>query len=262
LGDQGHEDERSASPSIALPATDLGVLALSARHWSQTVTSLPEDPSSLISEDDRDTAVQRLSEAYAEGHISHEEMNERLHQVLTAKTHSQLVPALASLPEKNAGTMSTIAAAGGRIKRRGAWRVSRILKVESAYGRVHLDLSCAVIEHPVVDIQLQFGTGRAKITVPRDAIVDFEELRTGWKDTLLQAPTPLPVRRADDPDLRDDGVRTVEDPPRSALSPRPAPAPPVRHFFVPARLRKRAVSPGCRPGLRGTGRARPAGRRG
>lgn len=103
------------------------------------MTSLPEDPSSLISEDGRDTAVQRLQEAYAEGHISHEEMDERLHQVLTAKTHSELVPALASLPEKHAGTTSTIAAAGGRIKRRGAWRGPRILKVESGYGRVHLD---------------------------------------------------------------------------------------------------------------------------
>lgn len=150
------------------------------------MTSLPEDPSSLISEDGRDTAVQRLQEAYAEGHISHEEMDERLHQVLTAKTHSELVPALASLPEKNAGTTSTIAAAGGRIKRRGAWRVPRILKVESAYGRVHLNLSRAVIEHPAVDIELQLGTGRAKITVPRDAVVDFEELRTGWKDTLYK----------------------------------------------------------------------------
>lgn len=143
---------------------------------------LPEDPSPLVSEDDRDAAVQRVQEAYAEGHISHEEMDGRLHQVLTAKTHSELVPALASLPEIHAGTTSTIAAVSGRIRRRGAWRVPRILKVESALGRVRLDLSRAVIEHPVVDIELQLGTGSAKITLPRDAIVDVEDLRTGWKD--------------------------------------------------------------------------------
>ncbi|MEV0226774.1 DUF1707 domain-containing protein [Streptomyces sp. NPDC050704] len=137
----------------------------------------------MISEDDRDTAVQRLQAAYAEEHISHEELDERLHQVLTAKTRSELDSPLASLPEEKADTTSTIAAAGGRIRRRGAWRVPRFLKVESAFGRVHLDLSRAVIEHPAVDIELQLGTGRAKITVPRDAIVDFEELHTGWKDT-------------------------------------------------------------------------------
>ncbi|MDQ0846960.1 DUF1707 domain-containing protein [Streptomyces sp. V1I6] len=150
------------------------------------MTALPEDRPPLISEDDRDTAVRRLQEAYAEGRISHEDLDERLHQALTVKTHSELMSALAALPEENAGTTSTIAAAAGRIRRRGAWRVPRSLKVASAFGKVHLDLSRAVIEHSVVDIELQLGTGRAKITVPRDAIVDVEDLRTGWKDTLYK----------------------------------------------------------------------------
>ena len=147
------------------------------------MTPPPEDPPQSVSEDDRDTAVQRLQEAYAEGHISHEEMDELLHQALTAKTHGELVSALASVPEKNPGTTSTIAVFSGRIQRRGAWRVPRTLKVESALGRVRLDLSRAVIEHPVVDIELQLGTGRATITVPRDAVVDIEGLRTVWKDS-------------------------------------------------------------------------------
>ncbi|MFD7052727.1 DUF1707 domain-containing protein [Streptomyces mirabilis] len=146
----------------------------------------PENSPSVISEDDRDTAVRRLQEAYAEGHISHEEMDEGLHQALTAKTRNELVSALDLLPEESAGTTSTIAAVNGRIRRRGLWRVPRILKVESALGRVHLDLSRAVIEHPVIDVELQLGTGRAKITVPRDAIVDFEDLRTVWKEPLYK----------------------------------------------------------------------------
>lgn len=58
----------------------------------------------------------------------------------------------------------------------------RILRVESAFGRVRLDLSHAVIEHPVVDIELHLGTGGAEIIVPRDAIVEIQELRTVWKD--------------------------------------------------------------------------------
>ncbi|CAM5718181.1 DUF1707 SHOCT-like domain-containing protein [Streptomyces hirsutus] len=152
------------------------------------MTSLPEDSPPLIGEDDRDTAVQRLQGAYAEGLISHEELDERLHQVLTAKAHSELVSALTSLPEEHPGTTSTIAAASGRIQRRGTWRVPRILKVESAYGRVRLDLSRAIIEHPVVDIELQLGTGGARITVPRDAVVDVGGLRTEWKDLRYKAP--------------------------------------------------------------------------
>ncbi|MFC8825995.1 DUF1707 domain-containing protein [Streptomyces sp. NPDC057137] len=167
------------------------------------MTPLPENPQRPIGEDDRDTAVRRLQEAYAEGHISHEEMDERLHTALTAKTHGDLVPALASLPAEKAATTSTIAAAGGRIRRRGAWRVPRNLKVESAFGRVHLDLSRAVVEHPVIDIELQLGTGRAKITVPRDAIVDFDNLHTGWKDTRYKPPRRS---RAGGPTIRISGT--------------------------------------------------------
>ncbi|MFE7545518.1 DUF1707 SHOCT-like domain-containing protein [Streptomyces platensis] len=146
------------------------------------MTPLPENPPPRISEDDRDTAVQRLQDAYTQGHLSHEEMDARLHQALTAETPGELVVALSSLPEADAGTTATIAAAGGRIRRRGAWRVPRMLKVESAFGKVHLDLSRAVIAHPVVDIELQLGSGGARITVPRDAVVEVEALRTVWKD--------------------------------------------------------------------------------
>jgi hypothetical protein len=156
-----------------------------------------------ISEDDRETAVQRLQDAYIEGHISQEEMDQRLHQVLTATTHGELAPALAALPKEKAATTSTIAAVTGRIQRRGAWRVPRILKVESALARVHLDLSRAVIEHPVIDIELRLGTGGAKITVPRDAIVDVEDLRAGWKAPLYKTP---PRSRSRGPKIRISGT--------------------------------------------------------
>ncbi|GAA2976082.1 MULTISPECIES: DUF1707 SHOCT-like domain-containing protein [Streptomyces] len=163
------------------------------------MTSLSDNPPSPLREDDRDTAVRRLQEAYAEGHVSHEELSAGLDQVLAARTHGELAPLLASLPEEKAGTTSTIAAAGGRIQRRGAWRVPRTLKVESAFGKVRLDLSRAVFEHPVVDIELHLGTGKAKITVPHDAVVDVEGLRTGWKDSVYtprrHSPTGGPTIR-------------------------------------------------------------------
>ncbi|MEV5510050.1 DUF1707 SHOCT-like domain-containing protein [Streptomyces orinoci] len=146
------------------------------------MSSLPEDRTPLVGDDDRDRAVERLQQAYTEGRLSHEEMEERLQQALTAKTESELGRALASLPAERVGTTATIAAASGRISRRGAWQVPRNLKVTSACGRVRLDLSRAVFEDSVVDIELQLGTGRASITVPRDAVVDVGGLRTGWKD--------------------------------------------------------------------------------
>jgi hypothetical protein len=158
--------------------------------YSEPVTSPPENPLSPATQDARDTAVRRLQEAYAAGHISHEEMDRGLGQVLTAETHGELGPVLASLPAEQAATSATIAAAGGRIRRRGPWRVPRKLTVESAFGRVYLDLSRAVFEHPAVDIELRLGTGKARITVPRDAIVDCEGLHTGWKDLRYRTRRP------------------------------------------------------------------------
>lgn len=155
------------------------------------MTSSSEDLPSLISEDDRDAAVHRLQEAYAQGHIEHEEMDGRLHRALSATTRAELASVLVSLPQENTGTTSTIAVAAGRIRRRGAWRVPRFLKVESAYGRVRLDLSKAVFQHPVLDLELLLGTGRAKITVPRDAVVEFDDLRTDWKDTHYKPPRAI-----------------------------------------------------------------------
>ncbi|MEV5886020.1 DUF1707 domain-containing protein [Streptomyces sp. NPDC052020] len=152
------------------------------------MTSPQEEPLPPLSEDDRETALRRLQEAYAEERVSHEEMDERLDQVLTAQTSSQLASALASLPREQPGTTSTITAAGGRIQRRGTWRVPRNLKIGSAYGRVRLDLSRAIIEHPVVDIELRLGVGGARITVPHDAVVDVEGLRTEWKDLRYKTP--------------------------------------------------------------------------
>ncbi|MBM7053519.1 DUF1707 and DUF2154 domain-containing protein [Streptomyces sp. RHZ10] len=143
-----------------------------------------------VGEDDRESAVRRVREAYAEERISHEEMDERLGRVLAATTHGELAAALDPLPAEDPGTTATIAAAGGRIKRRGAWQVPRILKVESAFGRVRLDLSRAVIAYPVVDIELSLGTGNASITVPRDAIVEVEGLATGWKDLRYRPRQP------------------------------------------------------------------------
>ncbi|WP_097880818.1 DUF1707 SHOCT-like domain-containing protein [Streptomyces sp. st140] len=167
------------------------------------MTSPQRSASTRVGEDDRESAVSRVREAYAEQRIAHEEMDDRLDRVLAATTYGELAAALAGLPAEDPGTTATIAAAGGRITRRGAWQVPRTLTVESAFGRVRLDLSRAVITYPVVDIELRLGTGNASITVPRDAIVEVEGLTTGWKDLRYR---PRQPSRPDAPRIRFSGA--------------------------------------------------------
>ncbi len=147
--------------------------------------------------------MRRLQDAFAHGHLAREEMEQRLHLALTAATHAELAPALAALPDPDAGRVAKISAAAGRIRRRGAWRVPRVLTVESDFGTVDLDLSEAIFEYPVVDIELRLRFGKATITLPRDATVDMDELRSVWKQPSHKPPR---AARGDGPHVRITGT--------------------------------------------------------
>ncbi|MGV9317118.1 DUF1707 SHOCT-like domain-containing protein [Streptomyces sp. NPDC003691] len=150
--------------------------------------SLPDNVPPRISEVDRDAAVERLQDAFAEGHISSEEMDSRLQTALTAKTRVELASALASLPDGDAGHSVTVNAVGGLIHRRGRWRVPRHLSINSGMGKVYLNLSRAVIDYPVIDIELHLQYGWARIIVPADAQVDLEDLHADWKQPAYTPP--------------------------------------------------------------------------
>ena len=149
---------------------------------------MPKDVPSRITEDDREAAVRRVQEAFAEGHISHADMDDHLQAVLTAKTPGDLVPVLAALPDTDPGRALVLAGKGGRFRRRGPWRVPRVLKVESEFGKVDFDLSQATFEDRVVDIELQLRFGWARITLPDDAVVDLADLSTVWKQPIFKTP--------------------------------------------------------------------------
>lgn len=152
------------------------------------MSSVPENLPSRISEADRDAAVERLQETFAEGHIPQEDMDARLHIALTATTPGELAPALASLPPRDEGPTVVVDAVGGLILRRGGWRVPRFFKVTSTMGKVYLDLSRARIEHPVIDIELRLRYGWARIVLPPDATVDHTGLTADWKQPLYSDP--------------------------------------------------------------------------
>lgn len=150
-------------------------------HYSNSVTS--EERSPAIGDVDRNAAVERVQAAYTGGYLTHDEMEQQLDQVLSARTRLDLEVAVAALPAVPAGSTSTINAASGRIVRRGSWRLPRYLKVVSMYGRVRLDLSQAQFEDGAVDIDLNVMHGGVKITLPRNAVVDFDGVHTEWKDS-------------------------------------------------------------------------------
>lgn len=151
---------------------------------------MPENlpaPQVRLSNDDRDQAVQRLQHAFATGVLTTEELEERIGHALTARSHGELAPAVADLPADPLGGVIHLKS-GGRVKRVGAWRVPRVLRIESAYGGVHLDLSKAVIDYPVIEIDLQLPYGSATIIVPSGATVDADGVAMEWGSAALKVP--------------------------------------------------------------------------
>jgi hypothetical protein len=142
---------------------------------------------------DREIALSRIQQAFVEGHLSSEDLDDRLHRVLTARTRDEVSAALDSLPEPDEGRVVSIAAMRGRIRRDGPWSVPRVLRIESEYGSVDLDFSRATFETPVVDVELQLTYGRARIVVPADTVVDLDGLLTVWKQPRYRRPLPVPA---------------------------------------------------------------------
>lgn len=148
---------------------------------------------SQVRSGERDVALGRLREAFAQGQLSYQEFDRRLHAVMTANSPGDLSSAVESLPVPFEERTVRIVAMNGKIRRRGPWPVPRSLYVESEYGSVSLDLSHAVIETSTVDIELHLRFGRAKITVPHDALVDLEGLQTEWKQPRYRTPRNPPA---------------------------------------------------------------------
>jgi Domain of unknown function (DUF1707) len=140
------------------------------------------------SDADRDQVATVLSTAYAEGRLTREEHDERVEQLMGAKTFDDLIPITRDLvPTDGAAPVSssparrgdfTIESAGatdapdwhvavfGGVTRTGRWRVRRRIHSMALFGGVDLDLHNAVFEAPTVVISGFWAFGGLDIKVP------------------------------------------------------------------------------------------------
>jgi hypothetical protein len=139
------------------------------------------------SDADRDQVATLLSTAYAEGRLSREEHDERIDQLMAAKTFDDLLPITRDLvivgppapvatPQsssrfaidttgQNAESDKMIAIFGG-VTRKGRWRVRKNTHALALFGGMDLDLRDAIFEAPVVEISGFWCFGGLDIKVP------------------------------------------------------------------------------------------------
>jgi hypothetical protein len=139
------------------------------------------------SDADRDQVATLLSTAYAEGRLSREEHDERIDQLMAAKTFDDLIPITSDLvivgsptPVTTPQTTNSFAidptgqnpesdkmiAIFGGVTRKGRWRVRKNTQALALFGGMDLDLRNAIFEAPVVEISGFWCFGGLDIKVP------------------------------------------------------------------------------------------------
>ena len=139
------------------------------------------------SDADRDQVATVLSTAYAEGRLTLEEHDERIDQLMAAKTFDDLIPITRDLvivgtptpvPAPQATSRFTIDTTGqqsepdrmiaifGAVTRTGRWRVRKNIQALTLFGGTDLDLRDAIFEAPVVEISGFWCFGGLDIKVP------------------------------------------------------------------------------------------------
>ena len=166
------------------------------------------------SDADRERVATLLNAAYAEGRLSREEHDERVDQLMVAKTFDDLVPITRDLvvvrPRDDSQPM-TAPAAGveidttsgsdqparmvaifGGVARNGRWRVRRKTQVLALFGGIDLDLRDAVFEGSTVEISGICCFGGLDIKVPEGVHVSNEMVGIFGGTDLKDVADPIP----------------------------------------------------------------------
>ncbi len=141
------------------------------------------------SDSDRDRVATVLSTAYAEGRITKDEHDERLDQVMRARTFDELLPITndlvplpvstpAAVPQpvaaattftvdtsRDSGGDQLIAVFGG-ANRKGRWRVPKQSTAIALFGGVEIDLTEAIFESTEIEITGFWCFGGMEIKAP------------------------------------------------------------------------------------------------
>ncbi|GII22333.1 hypothetical protein Pme01_19300 [Planosporangium mesophilum] len=144
---------------------------------------MPSNREMRLSDADRERVVGWLNAAVTEGRLTLAEFEERVDAVLRAKTYGEVEPHLADLPVGMASggrpsrDLVELRSTAASLTRRGRWAVPRRLVVRNKAGSVKLDFAEAVIDHPVVEIDVNVLAGNTVLILPAGATADIDDVR-------------------------------------------------------------------------------------
>lgn len=174
-------------------------------------------PAGLRASDaDRDRIAQILGDALAEGRLTSDEHSERLDSLYAFKTvgeleglvrdlpapggaHAPFAPARPAAPA-GAGPAETIVAVCSSSARKGRWRPGAHTRAVSVMGDITIDLTEAVFEQQVTEINVTCVLGNVEVLVPENVTLrgygsgvlgNFEVRGEGRGESDPQAPVVI-----------------------------------------------------------------------
>jgi hypothetical protein len=180
----------------------------------EVVPSGPEEarpaPSQLrASHEDRDAVIEILRVAAGDGRLTAEELDERLEIAFNARTYGELARLTADLPAGASAAPAVAATAAvtpkdlvqidcrsGNTVRDGRWVVPKRIELKVTSGNVKLDLTQAVVVHPVLDIAAEVRSGNLIIVTKPGVAVDADDVTVRSGNVKIKTPwgPDVPVR--------------------------------------------------------------------
>ncbi|MBT2480233.1 DUF1707 domain-containing protein, partial [Streptomyces sp. ISL-94] len=175
--------------------------------------SAPAPAELRASDADRDRIAQILADALAEGRLTAEEHSERLDSLYALKTVGALETLVGDLPVPGSGHTPAAYATpgpGGPVEnvvavcsssaRKGRWRPGAHTRAVSVMGDITIDLTEAVFEQQVTEINVTCVLGNVEVLVPENVTLrgygsgvlgNFEVRGEGRGETDPQAPVVI-----------------------------------------------------------------------
>ncbi|MFD9408874.1 DUF1707 domain-containing protein [Streptomyces sp. NPDC059989] len=178
-----------------------------------TPASAPAPAELRASDADRDRIAQILADAVAEGRLTAEEHSERLDSLYALKTVGELEVLVRDLPAPGSGRtppayatpgpggpVESVVAVCSSSARKGRWRPGAQTRAVSVMGDITIDLTEAVFEQQVTEINVTCVLGNVEVLVPENVTLrgygsgvlgNFEVRGEGRGETDPQAPVVI-----------------------------------------------------------------------
>lgn len=158
---------------------------------------MSEHPELRISDADRAAVGRLLERAVGQGMLSLDEYTERVDAVLAARTRRDLDVVIADLPlnAQPAPQPQEVRSWMSSITRRGQWTVPPRLRLVTRMCSTTLDFTSAVLQHPVVHIDVDDYFGSIELILPDGATADVDGVANLAASTTVNVTGSPPSHR-------------------------------------------------------------------